>query len=124
MEHGKFTLEEIIQLTSQKEEGWAVAHAQRLLELIREIGAELPYDNPVLEMAAYTHDWGAFPDCFQEDVDHALRSRQVVELEIVPRLDLTTTQKKACSKPSNYTTTAICVHPIAGSAVAARSRYA
>lgn len=94
MENNKLTLEDVIQLTLQKGEGWAVAHARRLLELIRKIGAERPYDWQVLELAAYTHDWGAFPDYFQKGVDHALRSRQVVETDILPRLDLTATQKE------------------------------
>ncbi len=93
MENSKLTLDDIIQLTHQKGEGWAIAHARRLLELIREIGAEIPYDSQVLELAAYTHDWGAFPVHFQKDVDHALRSRQVVESEILPRLALTATQQ-------------------------------
>ncbi len=94
MENNNLTLEDIIQLSLQKGEGWAIAHARRLLELIREIGAELPYDWQVLEMAAYTHDWGAFPDYVQKGVDHALRSRQVVEMDIVPRLALTAPQKE------------------------------
>ncbi|HSV86699.1 MAG TPA: HD domain-containing protein [Levilinea sp.] len=94
MENGKLTLKEIIQITHQKGEGWAVAHARRLLELIREIGVELLYDSQVLELAAYTHDWGAFPAYFQKGNDHALRSRQVVETEILPHLNLTATQQE------------------------------
>jgi hypothetical protein len=39
------------------------------------------------------HDWGAFPKYIQKNVEHAVRSRQVVELEILPRLDLTPAQK-------------------------------
>jgi HD superfamily phosphodiesterase len=34
------------------------------------------------------HDWGAFPSYAQKGVEHAVRSRQVVEAEILPRLDL------------------------------------
>ncbi len=94
MKKSKLNLEDIIQLTLQKGEGWAIAHAQRLIELMREIGAELPHDSQVLELAAYTHDWGAFPDHFQKGVDHALRSRQVVETDILPHLDLTAAQKE------------------------------
>lgn len=93
MENSKLALEDIIQRARQKGEGWAVSHAQRLLGLIREIGAGLAYDGQVLELAAYTHDWGAFPDYFQKGVEHALRSRQVAEAEILPRLDLTATQQ-------------------------------
>lgn len=89
----QLTLDNIIQSTRQAGEDWAVAHARRLIELARQIGAELPYDRHVLELAAYLHDWGAFPDYIRKDVEHALRSRQVVEAEILPLLDLTPAQK-------------------------------
>jgi hypothetical protein len=39
------------------------------------------------------HDWGAFPVYTQKGVEHAIRSRQIVEMEILARLDLTPTQK-------------------------------
>ena len=88
-----FTIDDIIQMTLQMGENWALAHAKRLLELIRQIGADLPYDSHVMELATYMHDWGAFPGYIQKEVEHAVRSRQVVELEILPRLDLTPAQK-------------------------------
>ncbi len=47
-----------------------------------------------MELAAYMHDWGAFPKYVKKDVEHAIRSRQVVEAEIMPHLDLTTAQKE------------------------------
>ena len=94
MENDTLTLSEIEQLTLQKGEGWAVAHARRLLELIREIGAETVYDAQVLELAVFTHDWGAFPGYAQKGIEHALRSRQVVETEILPRLGLNKEQKE------------------------------
>jgi hypothetical protein len=40
------------------------------------------------------HDWGAFPKYIQPGVEHAARSRQVVEAEILPHLDLTRKQKE------------------------------
>jgi uncharacterized protein len=80
-------------MTYDAGENWAVAHAKRLLELIKEIGADIPYDSQILELATYLHDWGAFPKYIQKDVEHALRSRQVVEREILPHLNLTTEQK-------------------------------
>jgi HD superfamily phosphodiesterase len=40
------------------------------------------------------HDWGAFPGYIQKGVEHAVRSRQVVEAEILPRLDLSAAQKE------------------------------
>jgi len=87
------TLDHIIQMTLQTGENWAVAHAKRLLELIKQIGVDLPYDSHVMELTTYMHDWGAFPRYIQKNVEHAIRSRQFVELEILPRLDLTHAQK-------------------------------
>ncbi|HSL42880.1 MAG TPA: hypothetical protein VK897_05575 [Anaerolineales bacterium] len=88
------TLDNIIQMTLETGENWAVAHARRLLELIKQIGSDLSYDSYVMELATYMHDWGAFPRYIQKGVEHAVRSRQVVETEILPRLNLTSTQKE------------------------------
>ena len=89
----QLTLADIIQLTHEVGEDWAVAHARRLLELVKQIGADLPYDLHILELAAYMHDWGAFPRYIQKGVEHAIRSRQVVSMDILPCLDLTPEQK-------------------------------
>ena len=89
----QLTLDDVIQLTFDVGEDWAVAHAKRLLELGRQFSAGLPYDPQVFELAAYLHDWGAFPKYTQKNVEHAIRSRQVVEKEILPLLDLTPIQK-------------------------------
>ena len=80
-------------MTLEVGEDWAVAHAKRLLKLIEQIGAEMQYDFQIMELATYMHDWGAFPKYIQKDVEHAVRSRQVVESEILPYLNLTTDQK-------------------------------
>src|SRR5512138_3873382 len=93
MINSQLTLDDVIQMTLQSGENWAVAHAKRLLELIKQIGVDLPYDSHVLALATYMHDWGAFPCYIQKGVEHAVRSRQVVEAEILPRLDLTSTQQ-------------------------------
>ena len=93
MEAIRLTLDDIIQMTQQVGENWAVAHAKRLIELIKQIGTELPYDVHIMELTAYLHDWGAFPKYIQKGVEHAIRSRQVVEAEILPCLDLNLTQK-------------------------------
>jgi HD superfamily phosphodiesterase len=90
----QLSLDDILQMTLQVGEDWAIAHAKRLIELVEQIGAGLPYDSHVMELAAYMHDWGAFPKYSQKDVEHAIRSRQVVEAEILPRLDLTPAQKE------------------------------
>jgi HD superfamily phosphodiesterase len=76
-------------MTIQVGKDWAVAHAKRLLVLVKQISGDLAYDEHVMELAAYMHDWGAFPVYMQKDVEHAIRSRQVVESEILPRLNLT-----------------------------------
>ncbi len=88
MDAMKLTLDDIIQLTLEVGQDWAVAHAERLLRLVEQIGADLPYDQEIMELAAYMHDWGAFPAYIQKDVEHAIRSRQVVEAEILHQLDL------------------------------------
>jgi uncharacterized protein len=87
------SLDDIIQMTRQVGEDWAIAHARQLIELTKQIGAGIPYDSHVFELAAYMHDWGAFPNYIQKGVEHAIRSCQVVEAEILPHLDLTTEQK-------------------------------
>jgi HD superfamily phosphodiesterase len=93
MEAVRLTPDDIVEMTLQVGEQWAIAHAKRLIELIKQIGADIPYDVHVMELAAYMHDWGAFPRYSQKDVEHAVRSRQVVEAEILPCLDLTSIQK-------------------------------
>lgn len=88
------TLDDIIQLTLEVGQDWAVTHAERLIRLVEQIGADLPYDVEVMELAAYMHDWGAFPAYSQKDVEHALRSRQLVEAEILSQLDLAPKQNE------------------------------
>jgi len=89
----QLTLDDIVQMTFDVGEDWAIAHAKRLIELGRQISAGLPYDPQVFELAAYLHDWGAFPKYTQKNVEHAIRSRQVVETEILSQLNLTPAQK-------------------------------
>lgn len=94
METIRLTLDDIIQMTLEVGEDWAVAHAERLIKLIEEIGTDLPYDMCLVEFAAYLHDWGAFPAYAQKGVEHAIRSGQVVQAEILPQLDLADDQKE------------------------------
>ena len=88
----QLSLEDIVQMTLEVGEQWAVTHAVRLMELAAEIGRGLPYDDQVLRLAAYMHDWGASLKYAQKGVEHALRSRQVVEAEILPCLSLSPQQ--------------------------------
>jgi HD superfamily phosphodiesterase len=82
------SIAEIEKLTLEYGTGWAVAHVQRLLKLIDQIGVEMEYDREALTWAVYLHDWGAFPKFTQPDCEHALRSKQVAETEIMPQVDL------------------------------------
>lgn len=81
-------LTDIENLTIQYGEGWAMAHARRLLSLVEQIGSGLDYDREAIRYAACLHDWGAFPLYRQAGVDHALRSREIAETEILPQTGL------------------------------------
>lgn len=93
MSETNLLLTDIIQMTQQVGDSWAVTHAKRLIELVKQISEEHSYDSLVMEFAAYMHDWGALPIYAQKGVEHAVRSRQVVEIDILPQLDLTEDQK-------------------------------
>lgn len=81
-------LNQIKQLTLELGQGWGFAHASRVLKLTDIIGAELNCDKESLSYAVYLHDWGAFPKYYQAGLDHALRSRQIAEIEILPATPL------------------------------------
>jgi uncharacterized protein len=77
-------LEQIKQSTLDFGQGWGFAHANRVLKLIDLIGVELVYDKEAIPYAVYLHDWGAFTKYVQPGTDHARRSRQIAETEILP----------------------------------------
>ena len=79
-------------MTLDDGEGWALSHVRRVQHLAKEIGADLIYDAHAFTIAAYLHDWGAFPRYQQPGMDHALRSRQVAKAEVLPRMALTAEQ--------------------------------
>lgn len=81
-------LRDIEALTIEYGEGWGISHVRRVLGLIEQIGSGLDYDHHALQYAAYLHDWGAFPRYRLPGVDHALRSREVAENEILPQTGL------------------------------------
>jgi len=83
-------LEEIIQSTREVGGGWGFAHAARVLKLADLIGMNLEYNREAFAYAVYLHDWGAFPRYAKPGVDHALRSRQIAEVEILPQTSLST----------------------------------
>lgn len=84
---------QIRQTTQELGQGWGFAHACRVLNLTELIGAEMNYNRSVVEYAVYLHDWGAFPTYVQPGVDHARRSRQVAEAEILPYTALSATEQ-------------------------------
>ena len=87
-------LNEIAHLTAEYGDGWGLPHVQRLLKLVERIDSGISYDHEALAYAVYLHDWGAFTHFRRAGVDHGLRSRQIVEEEILPHTALTTAQKK------------------------------
>lgn len=89
----QLSLDDIIQMTLEVGEDWAVSHAERLLHLVEQIAEDRAYDQEIMELAAYLHDWGAFPAYLRKGVEHAIRSRQVVEEEIIAQLNLVPEQK-------------------------------
>lgn len=82
------SIAEVELLTLEYGENWALAHVHRLLKLVDQISAGLEYDREALLWATYLHDWGAFPKFAQPDCEHALRSKQIAETEILPQVDL------------------------------------
>lgn len=95
---GTLTLSEIEKLTLEYGDNWAVAHVQRLLKLIDQIGVDMEYDRQVLTWAVYLHDWGAFPKFAQPGLEHALVSKQVAEADILPQVDLPPASKARISE--------------------------
>ncbi len=70
---------ELSRLTLEYGGEWGLQHSHRLLKLIADIGRGLDFDAEVMWIAAYLHDWGAYPAWAQEGVDHCLRSKQVAD---------------------------------------------
>ncbi len=87
--HVTINIAHLRDLTIEHGEGWGYPHVCRVLRLIDEIGVDLSYDRNVTLYAAYLHDWGAFPRYRIAGMEHALRSMQVAEKEILPYTTLT-----------------------------------
>lgn len=80
--------DDIEELTKTWGERWAYPHVQRLIRLAQNISGALPYHPDWFWYAAQLHDWGAFPHYRLPGVDHALRSRQIAETDILPACEL------------------------------------
>lgn len=74
-------------------EAWLGPHVRRVLWLAGEIAGELRYDAELLAWAAHLHDWGALARYRLPGSDHALRSRQIAENEILPSSPLDALQR-------------------------------
>lgn len=70
-------IEGIAQLTLEYGGEWGIRHSERLLHLVEFLAGGAPYNLEVVRLAAYLHDWGAYPRWAQPDVEHHLRSREV-----------------------------------------------
>jgi uncharacterized protein len=87
-------LQDLERMTGEYGEGWALPHVRRLFKLVERISGTLEYDREAFAYAVYLHDWGAFPRFYRPGVDHALRSKEVAENEILPHTGLTAAQKQ------------------------------
>lgn len=83
------SFDDLLQMTARDGEGWGLAHVRRVMKLAEMIGVDVPHDSYALAVAIALHDWGAFPRYRVPGVDHALRSWQIAETDILPRMRLT-----------------------------------
>ena len=90
-----FDLPHLRAMTIEYGEGWGYPHVCRVLRLVGEIAADTTCDENVVHYAAYLHDWGAFPRYRQAGVDHAIRSKQIAETEILPHTGLSASARQA-----------------------------
>jgi uncharacterized protein len=87
----KLTLVDVMEITCAEGDAWKLSHVRRVLTLISLISEGLFYDNMAVTIATYLHDWGAYQRFQEGGVEHALRSRQVAETMILPRMELSET---------------------------------
>jgi len=69
---------EIEARTIQYAGAWGANHARRLIMLVERIAAGGAYEEAVLRIAAYMHDWGGYEPWKKAGVDHAVRSAEVI----------------------------------------------
>jgi len=77
--------EEVMQLTEEYGGVWGIKHTERILHLISIIGEDLKYDDEVVWVSAYLHDWGGYAKWQKDGVDHALRSKEVAETYLMEK---------------------------------------
>ena len=77
--------EEIMQLTEDYRGVWGINHSRHLLDLISIIGENQNYNEEVVWLAAYLHDWSGYSHWRKEGFDHAIRSKEVAEDYLLER---------------------------------------
>jgi uncharacterized protein len=71
------TEENLDALTLQYGGEYSLNHTRRILKIASIIGAGMKYRRDIVVLAAYLHDWGAYPPWEIKGVDHAARSTDV-----------------------------------------------
>jgi uncharacterized protein len=77
--------QEIKELTVEYGGAWGINHTKRLLDLISVIGEGQKYDEEVIWLSAYLHDWGGYARWRVAGVDHAERSSEVAETYLLEK---------------------------------------
>lgn len=72
---------------------YGLNHSKRLLELVKIIAEDKPYNQDVIRFCAYTHDLGASSKYAKEGVDHAVRSKEVAA-SLLTDFDFTDVEKE------------------------------
>ena len=72
---------------------YGLNHSKRLLEIINVISEGQSYNKNIIIFCAYTHDLGGYPKYIVKNVDHAIRSREVVD-QFIDQLDFSGEEKE------------------------------
>ncbi len=59
---------------------YGLYHSKRLIEIVNQIAEDRSFSKDIIVFCSYTHDLGGYPKYIKENVNHAIRSRDVVEL--------------------------------------------
>lgn len=67
-------------------------HSKRITEIVSTIAEGRAYNKDVIEFCAYTHDLGGYSKYVNENVDHAVRSSEIVG-KLIERFDFSQEEK-------------------------------
>lgn len=76
---------------------YALSHSRRLIKLVEELACGQYYNNDIICFCSYTHDLGGFGNYAKDNVDHATRSKEVVE-EFIHQYDFTNSEIEIISE--------------------------